>query len=93
MDTVFSDAPSRSRFELRAGDELVGFVDYVLRDGTIVLVHTEVDPAHSGQGHASTLARGALDAARARGLAVRPTCPYVASWIEKHPDYADLVAG
>ncbi|MBS2940161.1 N-acetyltransferase [Nocardioides sp. J2M5] len=93
MDPVFSDAPAQSRYELRAGDELVGFIDYLLRDGTIALVHTEVDPAHSGQGHAATLARGALDAARARGLSVRPVCPYVASYIEKHPEYADLVAG
>lgn len=93
MDTVFSDAPAQSRYELRAGDELVGFIDYLLRDGTIALVHTEVDPAHSGQGHAATLARGALDDARARGLSVRPTCPYVASYIGKHPEYADLVAG
>ena len=93
MDTVFSDAPYRRRYELHVDGELVGFIDYVLHDGTIVLVHTEVDPAHSGQGHASTLARGALDDARARGLSVRPTCPYVAAWIGKHPDYADLVAG
>ncbi len=93
MDTTFSDSPERSRFELHAGDELLGFVDYLLRDTTIVLVHTEVDPAHSGQGHAATLARGALDAARERGLTVRPTCPYIAAWIGKHPDYADLVAG
>ena len=58
----------------------------------IRLVHTEVLPAFSGQGHAATLARSALDDARARGLTVRPDCPYVASYIEKHPEYADLVA-
>ena len=55
-------------------------------------MHTEVLPAFSGQGHAATLARGALDDARSRGLAVRPDCPYVASYIAKHEDYADLVA-
>lgn len=93
MDTVFSDAPDRSRYELHAGDELVGFLDYVLREPTIVLVHTEVDPAHGGKGYGSLLARGALDDARSRGLRVRLSCPYVAAWIDKHPDYADLVAG
>ena len=92
MDTRFSDAPAESRYELRAGDELVGFIDYVLRGEVIRLVHTEVRPEFSGQGHAATLARSALDDARSRGLSVRPDCPYVASYIDKHPEYADLVA-
>lgn len=91
MDIVFVDSPDRHRYELRSGDEVVGLIAYRLHDGVITLVHTEVDPAHSGQGHAATLARGALDDARTRGLRVVPSCPYVASYIEKHPDYADLV--
>ena len=93
MDTVFVDAPDHHRYELRSGDEVVGFVAYRLRDGVITLVHTEVDPAHSGQGHAATLVRGALDDARERGLRVVPSCPYVAAYIRKHPEYADLVTG
>ena len=92
MDTAFVDSPDHHRYELRSGDEVVGFIAYRLGDGVITLVHTEVDPAHGGQGHAATLARGALDDARSRGLAVVPSCPYVASYIEKHPEYADLVA-
>jgi len=86
------DAPEESRYELRAGGELVGLLAYRLHDDVIRLVHTEVLPAFSGQGHAATLARGALDDARTRGLAVRPDCPFVAAYIDKHPDYADLVA-
>lgn len=92
MNTEFVDNPRRHRFELRSGDEVLGFVVYRLADDVITLVHTEVDPAHGGQGHAATLARAALDEARKRGLAVVPTCPYVASYIRKHPEYADLVA-
>ena len=91
MDIVFVDSPDHHRYELRSGDEVVGFLVYRLGDGVITLVHTEVDPAHEGQGHAATLARGALDDARSRGLRVVPSCPYVASYIEKHPEYADLV--
>ena len=92
MDIVFVDSPDQDRYELRAGDELVGFIDYRLHGDLVRLLHTEVLPAFNGQGHAATLARSALDDARARGLAVRPHCPYVASYIDKHPDYADLVA-
>ena len=92
MNIKFSDAPDESRFELRSDDELLGFIAYRLRDGVITMVHTEVDPAHSGQGHAATLARGALDAAREHGLTVNPVCPYIASYIAQDPSYADLVA-
>ena len=91
MDIVFVDSPDQDRYELRSGDELLGLVAYRLGDGVITLVHTEVDPAHEGQGHAATLARGALDDARSRGLRVVPSCPYIASYVEKHPEYADLV--
>ena len=91
MDTVLVDSPDHHRYELRSGDEVVGSIVYRLGGGVIDLVHTEVDPAHSGQGHAATLARGALDDARSRGLRVVPSCPYVAAYVEKHPEYADLV--
>ena len=91
MDTEFIDAPDHHRYELRAGDQLVGFIDYRLRRDVIHLVHTEVLPAFNGQGHAATLARAALDDARARGLRVHPDCPYVAAYVGKHPEYADLV--
>lgn len=95
MDTVFIDTPDKSRYELHVDDQLVGFIDYRLHHDTggdvIVLVHTEVLPDFSGQGHASTLARSALDDARDRGLSVVPSCPYVAAYIGKHPEYADLV--
>ncbi|WP_374454113.1 GNAT family N-acetyltransferase [Nocardioides sp.] len=91
MDIKFADAPDRSRYELTAGDTLIGFIDYRLHGDVITMVHTEVDEAYSGQGHAGTLARSALDDARSRGLSVVPSCPYVAAYIRKHQEYADLV--
>jgi len=92
VDTEFVDNPDHHRYELRSGDQLVGFIDYRLHGDVIRLIHTEVPPEFGGQGHASTLARSALDDARARGLQVQPDCPYVRSYIQKHPAYADLVA-
>lgn len=62
------------------------------RDGDVVaLVHTEVDPDQEGKGIAGQLVRTALDEIRAKGQKVRPLCPYVKSWIKRHPEYADLV--
>lgn len=66
-------------------------IDYARQGGTIILIHTEVPSALEGQGIAGKLARAALDDARARHLAVVPFCPYVASYIRRHPEYKELV--
>ncbi len=68
-----------------------GRADYRLRASRVVFTHTEVDPAFEGQGVGSELARQALDDVRAKGLQVVPLCPFIKSWIERHPDYQELV--
>lgn len=88
---VVTDNAARSRYELHVGGELAGLVSYRMRGQAIDLLHTEVDPRFQGGGFASKLAQASLDDARARHLAVLPACPYIRSWIRKHPDYADLV--
>jgi predicted GNAT family acetyltransferase len=79
------------RYEAYVDGVLAGFVAYRLIPGGIVFVHTKTEPAFEGMGVGSRLARVALDDARARGLRVTPLCPFVAAYIERHPDYADLV--
>jgi uncharacterized protein len=88
---VVADNPAASRYEVRVGGELAGFVEYQLRGPVISLIHTEVDPRFQGAGLAGRLARFSLDDARNRQLAVLPFCPYILSWIKKHPEYTDLV--
>lgn len=88
--TVRNDT-ARSRYELDAG-EAVAFAAYERREGRLVFTHTEVPEALSGRGIGSALARGALDDVRASGLRVVPLCPFIAAFIERHPDYRDLVA-
>ena len=51
-----------------------------------------VPEAVGGRGLAGTLTRWALDWARSKDLKVQPACPYVAAWIQRHPDYADVLA-
>ena len=90
---VVADNPSASRYEMTIDDQLAGFVEYKLghHDSVISLVHTKVLDAFQGKGLATHLARYSLDDARERGLAVLPFCPYINSWIKKHPEYTDLV--
>jgi predicted GNAT family acetyltransferase len=86
------DNPSELRYELWSAETLAGSIRYT-RDGDVVtMVHTEVDPAFEGEGLGNTLVAGALDDARARGKRIRPLCPFVAAYIRRHPDYADLLA-
>ena len=90
-DVVIGDNPDQSRYDAHVGTELAGIAAYQLRPGVITFTHTEVDDAYEGEGIGGTLARYALDDARRRGLAVEPRCPFIASWIDRHPDYRDLV--
>ena len=87
-----SDNTERHRFEITADGAHAGFAEYVLTEGRIELTHTVVGDDFEGQGIGGTLVKAALDSARDRGLAVTPTCPFVRSYIERHPAYADLVA-
>lgn len=92
MDFDVVDVPEQGRFEARAPDRAtVGIAAYRREPGAVVFTHTEVEPGHEGEGVGSTLVREALDQVRREGLAVRPECPFVAGWIERHPAYQDLV--
>lgn len=84
--------PGHSRFEIRK-DGATAVAEYQLSGDTLILTHTEVPPEHRGQGIANQLARAAFEFARARHLRVRPRCPFMASWLRRHPEYEDLRAG
>ena len=84
------DNPAASRFEVTGGDA-VAFVEYTRAGDRIALTHTEVPEALSGQGVGSKLVRGTLDALRGSGVKVAPRCGFVAAYIERHPEYRDLL--
>jgi uncharacterized protein len=85
------DNPSKLRYELLLDNDVVGEIRYRLAPHAVVLVHTEVSPSLEGRGLGARLVAGALDDIRARGLNVVPFCPFVRSYIRRHPDYGDLV--
>ena len=79
------------RFELLV-DGLRALLTYRRIPDRIVLVHTEVPQPLESHGLAAKLSRFALDFARANHLRVVSLCPYVSSFIRKHPEYQDLVS-
>ena len=86
-----ADDPGRRQYEIRVDGEVAGLAAYRRRPGVVTFTHTEIDPAFGARGLGSALAAAALDDARARGELVVPVCPFIRGWIERHPDYADLV--
>jgi uncharacterized protein len=78
------------RYELTVKGHLAATY-YSISDGVITFIHTEVPPELGGKGVGSKLVQGALDQVRADGLKVIPQCPFVKAYIDKHPEYADLL--
>jgi len=81
-----------SRFEAVVDGKVAGFSEFRPGDGRIEFTHTEVDDAYEGEGVGSTLVGRALDQVRADGLEVIATCEFVKAYIERHQEYADLLA-
>src|SRR5215475_9953140 len=90
MSEVVNNRPHH-RFEL----EIEGHVAkcfYELADDVITFVHTEVPSELGGRGIGSKLIQGALDQVRAEGLKVVAECPFVKAFIDKRPEYRDLLS-
>jgi uncharacterized protein len=92
-DIVIRDNAMANRYEAWVGEELAAIAEYRPAPNRLVFLHTEVLPNFTGRGIGSRLARGALDATRARGLRVTPRCPFIAAYIRGHLEYADMVVG
>lgn len=85
------DNPAKQQFELIV-DGYTALAAYRLRDGIITFTHTEVPKELGGRGIGSTLAKEALNQVRERGLKVVPLCPFIKAYIDKNPEYRDLLA-
>ena len=91
LDNVIVDNnEAAQRFEAKV-DNHVALMHYKRAGDSIIFTHTEVPEALEGHGIASRLAKTALEQARAEHLAVVPLCPFVASYIRRHPEYQELV--
>ena len=81
---------ARHRYEILVGGERAGLTAYRDRDGRRVFFHTEIDDAYAGQGLASILVEQALTDVRASRMRIVPVCPYVAKFLKKHDEFADI---
>ena len=78
------------RFETSI-DNHTGYISYQERDDKLVYDHTIVPQELGGRGVGSALVKHALNYARDNNKKVVPHCSFVASYIDKHPEYQDLL--
>ena len=89
--TAVRDNIKLHRFELDL-DGHTAISEYRRSGGVLYVMHTEVPKELNGKGIGSALVRGLLDIARTEGSKVKPLCPFVRGYIDKHPEYQDLLA-
>jgi uncharacterized protein len=90
-DFLITDNREARRYEAHLGGTLAGYLEYRPAGDRRILIHTETLETFTGRGIGGALARHALEAARAAGGRVTVKCPFVRSWLERHPEYADIV--
>ncbi|MFF0273618.1 MULTISPECIES: GNAT family N-acetyltransferase [unclassified Streptomyces] len=80
----------RHRYEILVDEQRAGLTAYRDREDRRVFFHTEIDEAYAGRGLASILVEQALTDVRASGMRIVPVCPYVAKFLKKHEEFADI---
>jgi hypothetical protein len=84
------DNRALQRFELPVEDQIV-FADYRRQPGRLVITHVEAPPNLRGKGVAGRLMQAVAEGARAEQVKVLPLCSYARAWLQRHPEYRDLV--
>jgi uncharacterized protein len=85
------DNPDARRYEAIEDGEILGIAKYLPVAGRLIFTHTQVDSDLEGRGIGSQLAKGALEDVRRRGLRATLRCPFISSYVRRHPEYADIV--
>ncbi|WP_432152959.1 GNAT family N-acetyltransferase [Streptomyces tricolor] len=88
---VVERVDARNRYEIRVDGKRAGLTAYRDHGAQRVFHHTEIDDAFAGQGLASRLVQEALTDVRESGKRIVPVCPYVAKFLQRHDEFADLV--
>lgn len=91
MPATLTDNAEASRYEYPVGEALA-YVSYRRAPGLTTLTYARVPEELSGAGVGSAMARAVLEAVRERGDRVRATCGFIAAYLDRHPEFHDLLA-
>ncbi len=81
----------QNRFEVEI-DGMLSMVNYTDRDGVLLVTHTGVPNELRNKGIAAEMTKALLEYVREKGYKVHPVCPYTRSYVERHPEYNDILA-
>ncbi|MBZ5858703.1 GNAT family N-acetyltransferase [Flavihumibacter profundi] len=84
-----TDNKQQQQFQLVVNGEMA-YLEYRWHNGKIALMHTYVPESLEGKGIASALAKYALEYARTEQIKIIVYCPFVAKYLERHPEYNTL---
>ena len=87
---IHNDPKARKFYAVVDGQEAV--IEYAKMGDVYNLAHTHVPEELRGKGIAEQLVRGALDQIREEGAKFLPSCPYIQTFLKKHPEYRAGVA-
>lgn len=93
MDAHVIDNAAMRRFELAIEKDAIAAAYYRIEQGRVVLIHTEVPEEYSGAGYATRLAIGALELIRRSGRKAVLKCPFMGRFLQRHPEFGDVVDG
>lgn len=91
MSKFITDNHERHRYEMDIDGHIV-FADYRREGRVLYIPHVEAPPALQGTGAAGRFMEALMDNARVEKLKIVPICGYAAHWIQRHPEYHDLLA-
>ena len=91
MDYLVTHIKNANRFEVLLENGQTAYLNYNEFENSLNLSHTYVPQSFEGKGIAAAIVKIALDYARKNNLSIIPSCPYVAAYIERHPEHRDLV--
>lgn len=81
--------PEQNRFEVELEGQIAK-LDYLVDGDSIIMTHVGVPYEFRGHGVAGVITKAGLEYAKAKSLRVIPMCSYVAAYIRRNPQYAEL---
>lgn len=91
MSYTLIDNEEKKQYEFHIDGDIAR-IEYMKAQGKIFLTHTEVPAKFEGKGIGSALIKQALDDIRQKELTLVPLCPFVAAYINRHPEYNTLIS-
>lgn len=91
MEVTISENTDKKRFEATLEGK-VAFVDYIRTKDAVYLTHTEVPRGLEGKGVGGGLVKAVLETLETEGSKIAPLCPFVASYIKRHPEWKRILA-